>query len=62
MADRLCNDCDTFLPDDEGWLVPFDYPEMDPLIATLGKLVVCDRCLLTRRRRGTPKADRDRTG
>jgi hypothetical protein len=58
MPDRRCHDCGTFLRDGEGWIVPFDYPGMDRLLATLDKIPICDRCLLTRRGRGTAKPTR----
>jgi len=44
MTDRRCNDCGTFLRDGEGWIVPLDYPSMDPLLATLDRIPICDRC------------------
>jgi hypothetical protein len=51
MPDRRCHDCGTFLRDDDGWIVPVDYPG----IATLDKIPICDRCLLTRYGRGPAK-------
>jgi len=52
VPDRRCHDCGTILRDGEGWLVPLDYPDMDPLLATVDKIPICDRCFLTRHRRG----------
>jgi hypothetical protein len=52
MTDRRCHDCGVFLREGEGWIVPLDYPGTDPLLATLDRIPICDRCLLTRCRRG----------
>jgi len=48
MTDRLCHDCGRLLAAGEGWLVSLDFPGRDPLLATLDKIPICDRCLLTR--------------
>ena len=55
MADRRCLDCGCFLAEAEGWIVTLDYPGTDPLLATLDKILICDRCLLRRSGRGTAK-------
>jgi len=52
MPDRRCHDCGASLAEGEGWIVPPDYPGMDPLLATLDGIPICDRCLLARRGRG----------
>jgi len=55
MVDRRCHDCGCLLAEAEGWIVTLDFPERDPLLATLDRIPICDRCLLRRCGRGTPK-------
>ena len=53
MPDRRCQDCDAFLSDRDGWIVPFEYPDMEPLLDPPPKGSICDRCLVARRQRRT---------
>lgn len=48
MIDRRCHDCGDSLAAGEGWIVPPDYPSVEPLLAALANVPVCDRCLLAR--------------
>jgi hypothetical protein len=52
MIDRRCHDCGGSLAAGEGWIVPPDYPSIDPLLTALAQVPVCDRCLLARCGRG----------
>lgn len=38
MPDRRCHACGSALTDSEGWIIPLDYPEMDPLFSTYDKV------------------------
>jgi len=50
-----CHDCNDWL-NHAGWIVTHDYPATDTVVGTLGKVLICDRCLVARTRRGTGEA------
>jgi len=50
---RQCHDCDSWLNEGAGWIVNLDYPAVDTVIGVLGKILICDQCLVARTRRGT---------
>jgi hypothetical protein len=46
-----CHDCDDWL-NQAGWIVTTDYPATDTVVGTRGKVLICDRCLVSRTRGG----------
>lgn len=53
MTDPQCHDCDNWL-NNAGWIVTPDYPATDTVVGMVGKVLICDRCLVARVRRAPP--------